>query len=553
MKLATRGAVVTQGADPAFPRSLLAFPGARPFTSADSGWFFGRTAEAADLAEVWLQNPLTFLAGPAGIGKTSLLTAGVLPLIKTNEVVLLPVGGVCGGAEYPIDAYPVAALPREHNPYSLALLKSWSDGKATTADLASQTVDDFIGQRARHRAPGVPVLAAIDQADDLFAGTQSHQQFQRRFLHDLTAAVREQPTLHLLVSVRSDALPRITEVTGDGTQFHLDPLIVEKAHEAVSGPGRFAAIAAEALIRAVRTARIIADGDERLIVADRVEPALLQIACARLWESFRANPGTMPESELRLHAQANVDAALAGYCSEVIAAVAAIHDIPVGWLRTWLIDTFVTEAATLKTAAEGSMVAEPPTTVPRALEDRYLLRAYAGSRWYKLINERLIEPLRHLPERTPLPPDPREYLRTAERARNIGQHALAAKLAGRVLDITPGSEFRLHAQANSLLGDLAYRRGHFEQADERYREAARLFGATGDMGAVAHLLVAQARTLIDRNRLEEAVRLLLGAVTRTPADFNLRLELDWAIDELARQQPPPPPPTFGVSSGEQPV
>lgn len=539
---------MTQGADPAFPRTLLAFPGARPFTSADSGRFFGRTAEAARLAQEWLQNRLTFLAGPAGIGKTSLLTAGVLPLVNTKEVVLLPVGRL-GGGEYPIDAYPVAALPREHNPYSLALLKSWSGGKAATADLASQTVHDFIGQRARHRDPSVPVLAAIDQADDLFAGTESRQQSQRRFLHDLAAAIRDQPTLHLLVSVRSDVLPRIAEAIGQGTQFHLDPLIIENAHEALGAPGMFTATTAEALVSAIRTARIVVDGDERLVVAEQVEPALLQIACARIWESLRANPGAMPERELRLHAQANVDAALAGYCSEAIAAVAAIHEIPVGWLRTWLVDTFVSEGGTLKTAmeAEGSSVtAGAPNTVPRALEDRYLLRAYAGSRWYKLISERLIEAIRHMPENAPLPPDPHEYLRAAERARNIGQHNLAAQLAARILDVAPDSELRLHAQAHSLLGDLAFGQGHFAQADDRYQRAASLYGAVGDTGAVAHLLFAQARTLVDRNRLADAVQLLFSAVTRTPADRNLRLELDWAIDALTQQQPPAPP--FGFTS-----
>jgi tetratricopeptide (TPR) repeat protein len=543
--------VVTEGADPAFPGGLLAFPGARPFTSSDSGRFFGRTAEAARLAQEWLQNRLTFLAGPAGIGKTSLLTAGVLPLVNTKDVVLLPVGRLCAGREYPIDAYPVAALPREHNPYSLAVLKSWSGGKAATADLAHQSVDDFIGQRARHRDPGVPVLAAIDQADDLFAGTESRQQFQRRFLHDLAAALREQPALRLLISVRSDFLPRITEVIGEGTQFHLDPLVVENAREAVGGPGMFTAATTEALVHAIRTARIVADGDERLVVADQVEPALLQIACARLWESLRANPGAMPERELALHAQANVDAALAGYCSEAIAVVAAIHEIPVSWLRTWLVDTFVTETGTLKIATEadgGSVTPDAPATVPRALEDRYLLRAHAGSRWYKLISERLIEPLRHLPERVPLlPPDPHEYLRAAERARNIGQDDLAARLARRVLDVARDSELRLHAQAHSLLGDLAYRQGHFAQADERYQRAASLFAAVGETGAVAHLLFAQARTLIDRNRLADAVQLLFGAVTRTPADRSLQLELDWAIDALTQQQQPPPP--FGFTSG----
>jgi tetratricopeptide (TPR) repeat protein len=540
---------VTEGVDPAFPGGRAAFPGARPFTSADSGRFFGRTAEAARLAQEWLRNRLTFLAGPAGIGKTSLLTAGVLPLVNSKEVALLPVGRLCGGTEYPIDAYPVAALPREHNPYALALLRSWSGGKAATSDLAGQTVDDFIRQRARHRDPGVPILVAIDQADDLFAGTESGQQFRRRFLHDLAAAVRDQPTLHLLVSVRSDTLPRITEIIGNGTQFHLDPLIIESAREAVTGPGLFAPTTVEALVRAIRTARIIAGGEERLVIADQVEPALLQIACARLWESLRTNSGALPERELRRHAQANVDAALAGYCSEAIAAVATIHQIPVDWLRTWLVDTFVTESGTLKaTEEEGSVTADAPTSVPRALEDRYLLRGYAGSRWYKLISERLVEPLRHLPEKAPPPPDPHEYLRTAERARNIGHHDLAARLAGRVLDIAPDSELRLHAQAHSLLGDLAYRQGHFAQAEDRYGKAAALFGTVGDTGAVAHLLFAQARTFIDRNLLADAVQLLVGAVTRTPADLNLRLELDWAIDALA-QQPPPPPSPFRFTSG----
>jgi hypothetical protein len=133
----------------------------------------------------------------------------------------------------------------------------------------------------------------------------------------------------------------------------------------------FAPTTVEAPVGAIRAARIIADGEERLVIADQVEPALLQIACARLWESLRANSGPLRERELRRHAQANVDAALAGYCSEALAAFAAIHDIPVGWLRTWLVDTFVTEAGAVNPPVEeGSMTAGAPTTVPRALENR---------------------------------------------------------------------------------------------------------------------------------------------------------------------------------------
>ena len=99
------------------------YPGSRPFAEADFDFFFGRSEDARTLAHLWQVNRLTLAIGSTGSGKTSLLVAGVLPLVRDGRGEVLPLGRVSYGS-----AYPVAALP-EHNPYTLSLLRSWAPGR----------------------------------------------------------------------------------------------------------------------------------------------------------------------------------------------------------------------------------------------------------------------------------------------------------------------------------------------------------------------------------------------------------------------------------------
>jgi hypothetical protein len=538
---------------------IPAFPGSRPFTRAESGRFFGRTAEAAHLVSEWLRNPVTFLTGPAAIGKTSLLTAGILPFVENRRstVSLLPVGRLSGrdgtGAGW-VTGCPIAVLP-PHNPYSLALLQSWSRSRAPS-HLAGMPVDDFLREHALYY-PDVLILAAIDQADDLFAGLATRDPLRRRFLTELAAAVAEQPRLRLLVSVRSACLPRFTELLGEGVQFHLDPLTPLKALSAAGQPGYFAPDAASALVEGVRASRIVtAPGKEQVVLTDTVEPALLQVACASLWQALRMHASEATLAELDQFGEAPVDAALTGYCSAVIAAVAATHEIPVDWLRTWLIDTFVTDVGELNTAPE---TAGAPATVVRALEDRYLLRGEApaagsGERRYQLLSARLVEPLRGnvgvTPETESVIVDigdanPDEHLREAERARVMGEHDLANKIAAQVLRTVPGKDLRRHAEAHSLIGDVAYERGRLDEAESSYRTAISLFQACGQNAAVGRLFAAVARTFIDRGRLGEALDELAAAVNRVP-DLILQDELVNVMTRLSEESARKPP--FGPSA-----
>ena len=72
-----------------------------PFEAAQQALFFGRDAEVRDVVERVRTEPLLVVAGDAGVGKTSLIAAGVapaivqrieraLPYVKAENVILAP-------------------------------------------------------------------------------------------------------------------------------------------------------------------------------------------------------------------------------------------------------------------------------------------------------------------------------------------------------------------------------------------------------------------------------------------------------------------------------
>jgi WD40 repeat protein len=61
------------------------WPGLAPFDEADSAFFHGRQVEAAELLSLIQLEGLTVLFGRSGLGKTSLLTAGVFPALRADN------------------------------------------------------------------------------------------------------------------------------------------------------------------------------------------------------------------------------------------------------------------------------------------------------------------------------------------------------------------------------------------------------------------------------------------------------------------------------------
>ena len=504
--------------------------GARPFRQTERDRFFGRVADASALAELWQVNRLTLALGRVASGKTSLLQAGVIPLLSETRADTLPVGRVGYGS-----TFPFAALP-EHNPYSLALLRSWSPGDAATR-LVGLTVQDFV--RTRTELHDGIILAAIDQVDDLLTASGPHWAHRRHFLRELAQALRLEPRLHLLLVARDEACGLISEALGNGARYRIEALTQQSAIEAVTGPtadtGRsYADGAPERLVTELRTGRIRGGSrTEQFADQDSVEPSLLQVVCTWLWNSLPQETGVITTRDVRVYG--DVDAALAAHCSQVIAAVADDHDLSVARLRSWLLDTFVTELGTNGTAYEGpAATAGMPNAVVRSLVDRHLLAAdlRSGSRWYELLTDRLIEPLRKAFDERPPLATPSEYLRQAKRALTLGDLELAGRYAEATLRASADTDLRLRAKVESFLGNLANELGKPTDAESHYRAAASLYTTLRDIPEAARQLAAVGHALLAQDDLEGAVNELQAAVDRMPSDPILQTGLGLALWQL---------------------
>jgi tetratricopeptide (TPR) repeat protein len=508
------------------------YPGTRPFQQNDHDRFFGRAACAANLVELWRSNRLTIAFGPVASGKTSLLNAGVFPLISDTRTELFPVGRVSYDS-----TFPAAALP-EHNPYTLSLLRSWSPSGESVTRLAGLSVLNFVRHRAERHSGAI--FATVDQIEELFADSGWRNVQRRRFLNELFEAVREVPRLHLLLVVRDEAVGLLKDVFGGGAKQRVEPLSPQSAFDAVTRPivaaGKaIASEAAEKLVADLRTSRAEADsnterGPQSLSVEDHVEPSLLQVVCSRLWKELPSDIDVITVGDMKRFGDA--DTALTDHCGRILSQVAEYQEILPSELRSWLLRSFVTDLGTRGIVYEGvTDTAGMPSAVARGLEDMHLLSTQrrSGARWYELLSGRLIGPLRRTNSKSLQTGRPVEYLRAAERAFILGELDLAERYAKTILHMSPATDLRLQAEADSFLGNLAYEREKPAEAGGLYREAAILFEAIEDIESVARQLAASGKALLAQGRLAEGVQQLHAAVDRAPNDVVIRTGFGLAL------------------------
>ncbi len=509
------------------------YKGLDAFGVQDRHIFGGRDKDARAVGELWRTQRVTVLYGASGIGKTSLIQAGVMPSLSAGGLDVLPLGRVSCRS-----SHPRAALPAD-DPYTLALLASWSPLEAPTR-LARMTVPAFLrGRPARRDAFGAVMrtMLAIDHVEELFLPSRRPQADRDCFFEQLAEVLSTEDGPHLLLSVRADwltdLLPYVRKLSAPhGEHFRLEALNFDEALEAVTQPveraGRaFAEGAADRLVNDLIKVRARSD---RRRQPEGVEPVQLQVVCRALWNALPAKPGT---TDVIQYADAAADEILAEHYRGALSDLAAerFNDDDFG-LRTWLRLTFAGRPGRRSTGRRELIRRLGSGRTMAALVKDRLVRAdeRMGERVYEPAYDRLLEPSRMngrptaLTRRRPA----KGSLRMAEDALCHGELILAARHGAQAL-AAPESDDFARAKAQSLLGDVAHEHGCPEEAISHYTRAAQGFDAAGAVAAVSPLLIAIGRLRLALGQPSEAVRELRAAMARVPTDLPIQTDLAWAL------------------------
>ena len=284
------------------------WPGLLPFGEEDWKYFHGRDFETEMLHRRVERERLTILFGPSGLGKSSILQAGLFPLLRREDV--LPV-------YIRLDYSP--EKPDLTNQVKTAIVREAERaGVEAPSPRAKETLWEYFHRKdadfwsKRHRI--LTPLLVFDQFEEVFtldARDRARTQATRAFLLELADLVEARPPLQLrsrlelefpgtkqseaerftferhrykiLFSLREDFLP---DLEGLGEQmgsiahnrFGLSRLNGVAALQAVNqAPHIIAPDVAERVVRFVAAA----EPNEDLVDLE-VEPALLSVVCGEL-------------------------------------------------------------------------------------------------------------------------------------------------------------------------------------------------------------------------------------------------------------------------------
>lgn len=286
------------------------FRGLRSFSSSDedAAMFFGRDREVKLIAANLLASRLTLLYGQSGIGKSSILCAGVVHELRApaRSVVAAPRSAVVYVSKWHGD--PRAAILDGMTREAERLA---GDGRPSSASIGADVPLDEALFRWSERLDA-QVLLILDQFEQyfLYHPVDRAQAFDRELAD---AVVRADLRLRCVISLREDALVGLDRFKGSipnlfANRLRLDGLTDAAAREAVARPierynrqrGDQPAIEpdpelADAVVRGLRgNVSLLARGrgvpralEQRRSADERVEPAYLQLVMEALWQRER--------------------------------------------------------------------------------------------------------------------------------------------------------------------------------------------------------------------------------------------------------------------------
>jgi Novel STAND NTPase 1 len=384
------------------------YVGPRPFGRDEKDIFFGRDREARDLCSLVVAHPIVLLYAASGAGKSSLLNAGLIPLLEARGCEVLPAARVSGRIP---DAVKTSEVD---NVYVFNVLSSWADPSVDPRQLVKVDIAGFLASRPHRKdAAGEPVLRVVflDQFEELFTFALERWHEREGLIRQLAKALEHDPLLRVVLVMRRENLAQLETYApllpqGLRTRFPLDPLGPQAAQQAVEGPlartdRKIEPEASQRLVEELRKITVRgAAGEDVETVFPSVEPVQLQVACAKLWDDLPPDVHTITTAHIETYG--DVDKALKRFYDDALNAAATKTGVSKDRLRLWVDRYLITPGGTRGMVYRGpESTGREERAIPNAavdvLEERHLIRAEAragGERWYELTHDRFVGPIR---------------------------------------------------------------------------------------------------------------------------------------------------------------
>src|SRR5215217_3268204 len=373
--------------------------GPRPFEQTDRDVFFGRDQEANELVSLMTAHAAVLLYSQSGAGKTSLVKAGLIPMLVDEEQfnVLPPMrvrdNAVAGNKPAGVD-----------NIYVFNALSSISEPEAV-GGLAQLSLTDYVARyRTNHSAPTVIVF---DQFEELFTYYPERWEERKAFFMQVRDALRQDPLLRVLFSMREDfiaeldpyvpllpeklrtrlRLERLRDTTALGAV--IQPL---ETVQSSNGRRRFAPEVAESLVNNLLQVKVKTPEGIKKVKGEFVETLQLQVVCQALWENLGDDAYLITHYDLE--AYGDVDKALGHFYENAIKNTVARTGIKQGKLRQWFERALITPTGTRGTVFRGETeTGDIPNGVVDELENQRIIRMElrGGAQWYELTHDRFVE------------------------------------------------------------------------------------------------------------------------------------------------------------------